>query len=645
MADFQAIGSVSATLQTLLQDRMDFPADLLPAGQPVTVTVDAPPLYEAEQGAAPAELPQVNLFLYRVAENSFLKNQEIPGRGSSAYGAPPLSLELFYLLTAYGRTAERPDIGDSKLAQYLLGSAMRVFHDFPVVTDSLARHASPVIGDPILDARLAGEFEQLRLCLYPLSLEDLTKVWTALAQPYRLSAAYVVSATQIESRRPRRFPRPVGEPPAAGPRIAAVTLARPEITELRVIRGGSEHPYPNARIGDTLVVLGHGFIGTNVSVAIGSIQIAVTPTATNRIEVVVPDAVLPDGTAIPTAELLQPGVHAVRVLIGVEAMPQVAFESNEAAFMLVPTIVAPVVADMPTADPQLLHVQGLRLWHERLPGQSVIGRSVIPAAAYTAAAPSQIDVPVPDRLPRSAVRSHVGDNASGFGGSVGSPELEIRIGAVGNFHTVSLAPMPDLETAARLLGAAIRGVTDGGAAYARARVTVVRGGAGDARLVIVPGGLRAPITVQTHLGDAIAANLGLIAPGAVSMDGYLSGELEPFPKLSAASPKLQMAIGGNAKTIAMVARPESLADAANSLQGAIRNAAAGDANFAATYVAVLGRQLLVIPRNGLPLHIDVVPAPGADATSARELQFRADYAVRVRVNGAESLDDAVITLP
>src|SRR6185503_3219574 len=154
MADFQAIGGVSATLQTLLQDRMDFPPDLLPVGQTVAVTVDAPPAYEPDDGAAPAELPQVNLFLYRVTENAFLKNQEIPGRGGAAYGTPPLSLELFYLLTAYGRSSAGEDIGDSKLAHHLLGSAMRVFHDFPVITESLARHAAPVIGDPILDPRL-----------------------------------------------------------------------------------------------------------------------------------------------------------------------------------------------------------------------------------------------------------------------------------------------------------------------------------------------------------------------------------------------------------------------------------------------------------------------------------------------------------
>ena len=48
----------------------------------------------------------------------------------------------------------------------------------------------------------------------PRGLEDLSNVWTSLELSYRLSVAYEVSVVQIESARPRRYPRPVQELPA-----------------------------------------------------------------------------------------------------------------------------------------------------------------------------------------------------------------------------------------------------------------------------------------------------------------------------------------------------------------------------------------------------------------------------------------------
>lgn len=258
MSDYRAIGGVSATLQTLLSDRIELPLAEFPAVTAIDVTVGSPPPPDA--AAVPnVEPPSVNLFLYRVSENGYLKNQEIPGRGSpGAYGRPPLSLELHYLLTAYGTTTVKNLPSDAKLAHYLFGNAMRVLHDFPVVAEPLLRQRITAIGTPVLDTSLLGEFEQIKLYLSPVGLDDLTKVWTALEQPYRVSAAYLVSVVQIESKGPRRFPRPVGEPAAAGPRVFAVPFRSPQIQEIRVTRfddaTGVEHPYPYARIGDTLVL-------------------------------------------------------------------------------------------------------------------------------------------------------------------------------------------------------------------------------------------------------------------------------------------------------------------------------------------------------------------------------------------------------
>ena len=79
MSDFRAIGGVSATLQTLLLDRMELPDGLAS----VPVTIGPPPFSSQGRRSARRRTPRVNLFLYRVTENGYLQNQEIPGRGSA----------------------------------------------------------------------------------------------------------------------------------------------------------------------------------------------------------------------------------------------------------------------------------------------------------------------------------------------------------------------------------------------------------------------------------------------------------------------------------------------------------------------------------------------------------------------------------
>jgi hypothetical protein len=113
---------------------------------------------------------------------------------------------------------EKEGLNES-LAQKLLGSAMRVFHDHSVIDERKVKIKNS--GGQILDESLRGQVELIKLRLEPISLEDLSKIWTALTSPYRLSAAYAVSVVQIESLGPRRYPLPVGLPPA-GPQVHVI---------------------------------------------------------------------------------------------------------------------------------------------------------------------------------------------------------------------------------------------------------------------------------------------------------------------------------------------------------------------------------------------------------------------------------------
>src|SRR5262245_55909061 len=220
VSTFQAVGGVSASLQALLRDRMDLPQGTTRAE--LQVTVSSPPGDDTQA----AEAPRVNLFLYRVTENGALKNQIIPGQGHpSAYGHPPLSLVLHYLVTAYGATDDNGVLNETR-AHFLLGSAMRVLHDHPVVNEALVT-IQPPAGQSILHQSLRGEFERVKLCCDPVNLDDLSKVWTALTRPFRLSAAYTVSVVQIESRRVATLPAPV-----QARRVHVIISRRPHISSV-----------------------------------------------------------------------------------------------------------------------------------------------------------------------------------------------------------------------------------------------------------------------------------------------------------------------------------------------------------------------------------------------------------------------------
>ena len=62
---------------------------------------------------------RVNLYLMQLFENAGLKNQEIPRQGHpGAYGHPPLSLNLRYLLTTYSAMETQPDADLRILSQH-----------------------------------------------------------------------------------------------------------------------------------------------------------------------------------------------------------------------------------------------------------------------------------------------------------------------------------------------------------------------------------------------------------------------------------------------------------------------------------------------------------------------------------------------
>jgi hypothetical protein len=389
VSSFLAIGGVSSTLRGLLQDRMQLPTGV--TRNDLRITVSTP----QEDDDDDADGPRINMFLYRTTENPALKNQMIPGEGHPGeYGHPPLSLVLHYLLTAYGTTDDNGVVNET-LAHFLMGSAMRVMHDYPIITESLLTVNSPAT--EILHESLRGEHERIKVCLDPISLEDLSKVWTALTRPYRLSAAYTVSVVQIESRRIRTLAAPV-----LTRRIHMAVTRRPEIKRVYRSPVAPGDPIGNihAQIGQMLTIEGANFIAARTWVKLGTLEpIGVTPFSDTEVRIVIPDNTYPVDAdhalprPIPLADQLRPGALDVVVLTrrptevveggldhGVLTLDNRSQSSNHSVFLLAPEI--NVVNPPNVASGGLLGatltVTGVRLFESGTKSVVLVGDVVLP---------------------------------------------------------------------------------------------------------------------------------------------------------------------------------------------------------------------------------------------------------------------------
>jgi hypothetical protein len=422
MSNFLAIGGVSATFQSLLRDRMELPQGVTRAELQVTVGV---PAVEDPNNPEPT---RVNLFLYRVTENGSLKNQLIPGQSHpSDYGHPPLSLVLHYLITAYGATDDN-GISNETRSQFLLGSAMRVFHDHPIITDTLAT-IQPPAGTTILHQSLRGEFERIKLCLDPISLEDLSKVWTALTRPFRLSAAYTVSVVQIESRRLQTLAAPVRTR-----RIHTVITRRPEITAVyrTPVLPGEVVGDLRAHVLQELTIEGHNFRAAQTWVKLGGLEpIGITPVSDQIIRITIPndtypiDADHPVPRPIPVEDQLRPGAQTVEVQTlhptevvqggldnGVVVLDNRRQASSQSVFLLTPEVanVAPANGGIGT----LLTVNGRRLFRPPLKSVVLVGDVSIPVQVPGPGDPWAVPTDASVQVPLTALSLTTPSTPPGF---------------------------------------------------------------------------------------------------------------------------------------------------------------------------------------------------------------------------------------
>jgi hypothetical protein len=259
-------------------------------------------------------LPQVsgvNLYLYRVSESPFTKNRPWPGdRTTPPSDRPTLGLQLHYLLTPLGAPPTDASFGEGDDAHTMLGLAMLTLQENPVLNDAhlptlpagSGLNATPGFdADVVLPGYLLNSYEKIKVMLSPVGVEDLSKIWATINQPYRLSVAYEISLVEIT---------PTPPPPVQGGIVLrtgldVILLQAPQLESLNPAVGALLHVDNTGVLrANNIVISGSGlsFPGQTTTVTIAGQPVSIQPTsppAVSSLTVILP----PDLEAGPQADV------------------------------------------------------------------------------------------------------------------------------------------------------------------------------------------------------------------------------------------------------------------------------------------------------------------------------------------------------
>ena len=186
MSNELAIATVTSALRNLIIQGI--------RGEEGSSVTTRPPDKAREEGE---RSNQINLFLYQTQVNAHWRNRDVPTQvRPGETGRSPLALNLYYLMTAYGRN------NDDIAGHRLLGRAMRMLHDHSMLTPATLKVA-------LEDSDLHDQIERVRITPVAMTLEEISKLWATFQTQYRISAAYEVSVVLIDSQAPTRTPLPV----------------------------------------------------------------------------------------------------------------------------------------------------------------------------------------------------------------------------------------------------------------------------------------------------------------------------------------------------------------------------------------------------------------------------------------------------
>jgi len=309
-----AIGLVTRAIAELLDKKLN------PPGATTTLRVTTLPpdddRVDIDNG--------VNLFLYRVTDSPFAKNNDWVGDRPNlrTIKRSPLSLVLQYMLTAYVQKISN-SVRDDVSAQQILGRAMAILHEFPVLNDI---HDSDFDSD--LDTQFAPElrqaFDKIKVTFSPTTTDEFSKIWTGFSKAYRLSAAYEVSLLQIVPT----LPPPSIAPPVQQTVLLIDTISSPVISSIEPATGPA---------GAQVTIRGNGFKspGRSTLITVGdvladeieiislteNVAVLTIPTLLGRgpdVGIVVTTGGL---SSLPAIYRVEPWIRTIQPLRGITGVP------------------------------------------------------------------------------------------------------------------------------------------------------------------------------------------------------------------------------------------------------------------------------------------------------------------------------------
>jgi len=188
MAEYTTVSRVSRALQRILTEAL---AVVDPANPPTARLHDLKP----PPGGQP---PVLTLFLYEISEDVTIRNRvqqralETNAAGELRYRVtkPPIPLVLRYLVTPWAK--------DRDTEHLMIGRTIQVLYELQI------RRGAELT--PELD------LESLSITLAPLTLEERTRVWWSIQEPYRLSLNYEARVVDLDvSPGTGQLQRPVRE--------------------------------------------------------------------------------------------------------------------------------------------------------------------------------------------------------------------------------------------------------------------------------------------------------------------------------------------------------------------------------------------------------------------------------------------------
>jgi hypothetical protein len=337
MSNALAIAAVTATLRSLIEAGVE--ADPSISG----VTVTTRPLDTARVSEA---TNQVNLFLYHTVINPTWRNMDIPRTvHPGSHDHTPLPLNLYYMMTAYHGNDEDGAVSNGRLqgSTRLLGLAMSALHDHGVL-DAEAINANI----PMLDQAdyPFQQVERVRITPHPISIDEMSKLWSSFQTEYRTSVAYEVSVVLIESTRPRRAALPVLRRGTNDEGVFVVPISAPSLAEVQI---------PNrkaaAELGDLLTIIGGNLGAEGLTVQIHHLELdqpltlIPEPDRTNqRLHLQLPDPAV-DPTAPSTWAA---GFCVLNATVQRPGLPP--WRSNAIPFGLAPLITSRAPASAPAGN-------------------------------------------------------------------------------------------------------------------------------------------------------------------------------------------------------------------------------------------------------------------------------------------------------